>query len=246
MDQRNKLEVCFTPLLLKGYPNMEAIVVIIDVLRATSSICSAFANGVKSIIPVAETSEALEYKKKGFLVAGERDGIVLDFADFGNSPENFEPSLIAGKTVVYTTTNGTRTIHMASGYHLTIIGSFLNADALVNFLEDSGRDVLLLCAGWKDRFNLEDSVCAGYMASLLLETGNYSTECDSAKAAVDLWGIAREDLRAFIDKSSHRHRLKVKNLDHCIDFCLTTGFTDIVPMLSDGELIAAGKSYKER
>ena len=154
--------------------------------------------------------------------------------------------LFRSKTVVYTTTNGTRTIHMASGYHLTIIGSFLNADALVNFLEDSGRDVLLLCAGWKDRFNLEDSVCAGYMASLLLETGKYTTECDSAKAAVGLWGIARGDLRAFIDQSSHRHRLKAKNLDHCIDFCLIRGFTDIVPMLSDGELIAAGKSYKER
>lgn len=246
MEGRNKLEVCFTPSLLKGYPNKEAIVVIIDVLRATSSICSAFENGVKSIIPVAETSEALEYKKKGFLVAGERDGIVLDFADFGNSPENFQPELIAGRTVVYTTTNGTRTIHMASDYHLTLIGSFLNADAVVEFLKDSRRDVLILCAGWKDRFNLEDSVCAGYIAASLIESKTYTTECDSAKAAVDLWGLAKDDLRAFIDKSSHRHRLKAKNLDHCIDFCLTRGFTNIVPMLSDGELIAAGSNYNER
>lgn len=246
MSQVNKLEVCFSPSLLKGYPNKNAIVVIIDVLRATSSICTAFANGVKSIIPVAETTDALEYKKRGFLVAGERDGIVLDFADFGNSPENFDPSLIAGKTVVYTTTNGTRTIHMASDYHLVAIGSFLNADALVNFLKDSKRDVILLCAGWKDKFNLEDSVCAGYMTSLLLSTGNYIAECDSAMAASDLWSIASKDLRSFIDKSSHRHRLKAKNLDHCIDFCLTLRFTEVVPILKNGELVAGGKNYIER
>jgi 2-phosphosulfolactate phosphatase len=176
----------------------------------------------------------------------KRDGTVLDFADFGNSPENFEPELIAGRTVVYTTTNGTRTIKMASDYHLTLIGSFLNADSLVEFLKDSHRDVLILCAGWKDRFNLEDSVCAGYIAAMLLESRAYTTECDSAKAAVDLWSLARVDLRAFIDKSSHRHRLKSKNLDHCIDFCLTRGFTRIVPMLKNGELIAAGSSYLER
>jgi len=129
---------------------------------------------------------------------------------------------------------------------MILIGSFLNADAVVSFLKDSRRDVLLLCAGWKDRFNLEDSVCAGYIASTLIEFKAYTTECDSAKAAVDLWGLARSDLRAYIDKSAHRHRLKSKNLDHCIDFCLTKGFTSIIPMLSDGELIAAGNSYLER
>jgi len=237
MNGRNRLEVCFSPALLKSYQNKDAIVIIIDVLRATSSICAAFASGVSSIIPVSEVEEAREYKRKGFLVAGERDGIVLDFADFGNSPENFSPERVAGKAVAYTTTNGTRTMKLTSEYYLTLIGSFLNADAIVSWVQDSGRDVLFLCAGWKDRFNLEDTLCAGYIADKLIEANKYFTDCDSATAAIDLWSVAKNDLRAYIDKTSHRHRLKSKNLDYCIDLCLTRGVTDIIPVLIDGSII---------
>jgi 2-phosphosulfolactate phosphatase len=241
MNYRKKLEVCLTPALLNGFPERDAIVVIIDVFRATSSICAAFANGVSSIIPVASTEEAEEYKRKGYLVAGERDGIVLDFADFGNSPFNFSPNLIAGKTVVYTTTNGTRTIQMASQFSMVLIGSFLNADAVVDFLKGSDKDVLLLCAGWKDKFNLEDTVCAGYIANELIRSDSFTTVCDSALASMDLWSIAGNDLRGYIEKAAHRARLRLKKLDDCIDFCLTRGVTDIIPELKEGALIPAAK-----
>lgn len=244
MNDRNKLEVCLTPALLNGFPERDSIVVIIDVFRATSSICAAFANGVSSIIPVATTAEAEEYKRRGFLVAGERDGIMLDFADFGNSPYNFSPERVAGKTVVYTTTNGTRTIHMASKFEMILIGSFLNADAIVDFLKDSDKDVLLLCAGWKDKFNLEDTVCAGYIAAEMIRSGSFTTVCDSALASIDLWSIAVNDLRGYIEKAAHRSRLRLKKLDDCIDFCLTRGVTDIIPVLKDGALIPAVKQVR--
>jgi 2-phosphosulfolactate phosphatase len=238
MNEGKKLEVCLTPDLLSGYPDKQAVVVIIDIFRATSSICAAFANGVKSIIPVAEITEAERYKKDGYLVAGERDGIKLDFADFGNSPDNFSPERVAGKTVVYTTTNGTRTISMASGYSRALIGSFLNADAIIDHLRGTGNDVLLLCAGWKGRFNLEDTLCAGYIANGLIKSKAYTTSCDSAMAALDLWGLAKNDINLYIEKAAHRQRLRVKMLDDCIGFCLTTGVTRIIPELKDGILVA--------
>ncbi|MBE0676439.1 MAG: 2-phosphosulfolactate phosphatase [Bacteroidales bacterium] len=244
MAGKKQLEVCFSPSLLDNHPDRSAVVVIIDIFRATSSICTAFANGVTAIIPVAETSEAQAYKSKGYLVAGERDGIILDFADFGNSPDNFGREQIAGKTVVYTTTNGTRTIHLASVYRKTVIGSFLNARAVIDYLLAEGRNVLLLCAGWKGRFNLEDTVCAGYIASQLLESGQFETICDSTLASVDLWKTAENDLRGYIEKAAHRHRLKTKNLDGCIDHCLTFNLTGIVPVLLDGILVTAPSGKK--
>lgn len=241
MSGDRRIEVCLTPALIDGYPDRDSIVVIIDIFRATSSICTAFANGVRSIIPVAEVEEARVFKESGYLVAGERDGIKLDFADFGNSPENFTVERVKDKTVAYTTTNGTSTIHMASGYFQTLIGSFLNAGAIVDYLDGTDRNVLLLCAGWKNRFNLEDTLCAGYIASQLLKKGRFTTKCDSALASIDLWRIAEPDPGKYIEKAAHRNRLREKKLDHCIPYCLTFNVTDIIPVMMGDELISLRK-----
>lgn len=231
------IEVCFTPALLHCYDNREAVIVVIDVFRATSSIITAFENGVSEIIPVATPEEASEYKKQGFAVAGEREGVKLEFADFGNSPFNFTAEKVCGKKVVYTTTNGTRTIMMGNGYNETIIGSFINAGAVISYLKKRQRDVILLCAGWKDKFNLEDSLCAGYIASELLQTGLFSSGCDSVKASLDIVEAAGNNLRGYLEKSAQRKRLKEKNLDDCIDYCLTKDLSDKVPLLRDNRII---------
>jgi len=237
--ERKKIETCFSPAIYSCHEDSEAIVVIIDVLRASSAICTAFANGAVSIIPVGEISEALEYKKKGYLVAAERDGYVLDFADFGNSPFNFTKDRVEGRTIVYSTTNGTKIIKLASHSFMTVIGSFLNLEALTSWLIAQGRDVLLFCAGWKDRFSLEDTVCAGAMAERIIENPGFSTICDSTIAAIDLWRTAKNDLHGYIEKAAQRSRLGSKGLDDCIGFCLTSGFTDMIPYLKNG--ILAGK-----
>jgi len=214
-----------------------SIVVIIDILRATSAICSAFANGVRSIIPVESISEARDYKNRGYLVAAERDGIILDFADFGNSPFNFTRDKIEGKTIVYSTTNGTGIIKLASSAAYIVIGSFLNISALTGWILEKDQDVILFCAGWKSRFNLEDSICAGAIAERLMESSQFDTICDSTKAAKDLWSLAKNDLRKYIDKAAHRSRLKANGLDDCIDFCLTPDYTDKIPVIKDGVLV---------
>lgn len=233
------VETCLSPALFEPEKHRGTIVVIIDILRATSSICTAFANGAKAIIPVSEASEAQRYKAQGYLVAAERDGFVLDFADFGNSPFNFTKEKINNKTVIYSTTNGTGIINMALQAKPTAIltGSFLNISALIRWIEQHDENVNLFCAGWKKRFNLEDSVFAGAVAERLIKTGGYSTSCDSTHAAMDLWTVAKNDLRNYIEKAAQRSRLREKQLDDCIGFCLQHDFTTFVPVLQDGRLI---------
>jgi 2-phosphosulfolactate phosphatase len=230
------LEVCFSPAVFNRFENREAIIVIVDVLRASSAICTAFANGAETLIPVAEVEEARELKKKGFLIAAERDGFVLDFADFGNSPFNFTREKVSGKTIVYSTTNCTRIIEMASVSYRTVIGAFLNITALSQWLTGQGRDVILFCAGWKDKFNLEDTICAGAIAERLLQSSVFSTICDSTHAAVDLWQLAKATPVKYIEKAAQRTRLRDKGLDDCIVFCLSEDFTDIIPVMINGEL----------
>jgi 2-phosphosulfolactate phosphatase len=236
MGKRN-LETCFSPVLYEAEGHKGSVVVIIDILRATSAICTAFENGAESIIPVATVSEAKAFKGKGFLVAAERDGYVLDFADFGNSPFNFTAEKVAGRTIVYSTTNGTGIIKMASSAGYIIIGSFLNISALIAWISMQERNVVLFCAGWKNRFNLEDTICAGAIAEKLMATSLYSTICDSTLAAIDLWSLAKNDLREYIDKVAQRTRLRDKKLDDCIPFCLTMDFTNKIPVIRDGVLV---------
>jgi 2-phosphosulfolactate phosphatase len=236
MDKR-KLETCFSPALYEADCHTDSIVVIIDVLRASSAICTAFANGAASIIPVTGIDEAKLYKSKGYLVAAERDGFILDFADFGNSPFNFTKELVGGRVIVYSTTNGTGLINLASSSYLTVIGSFLNITALTEFLIRQERNVLLLCAGWKNRFNIEDTVCAGAIAETLMSSSYFSSNCDSTIAAIDLWSLARPDLHRYIEKAAQRSRLRDKNLDECLEFCLTPDFTDKIPIMKNGALV---------
>ncbi len=232
------LDTCFSPALYEPKLHLDAVVVVIDILRASSAICTAFANGASSIIPVAGIDEARDYKEKGFLVAAERDGFVLDFADFGNSPFNFTNERVRDKTIVYSTTNGTGIINLASSSFRIVIGSFLNIDALSEWLIGLDKNVMLFCAGWKNRFNLEDTVFAGALAERLMQSGKYSTICDSTLASIDLWSFAKPDPRTYIEKAAQRTRLKEKKLDDCIDFCLTTGFTSIIPVMIDGSLVS--------
>jgi len=234
---KRKLETCFSPALYEPDQHADSIVVVIDILRATSAICTAFANGASSIIPVAEIDEAREYKKQGHLVAAERDGYVLDFADFGNSPFNFTREKVEGRTIVYSTTNGTCIIKMAASASAIVIGSFLNISALTGWVINQEKDIVLFCAGWKNRFNLEDTICAGAMAERLMDSNLYHTICDSTLASLDLWSLAKNDLPGYIEKVAQRTRLRDKGLDDCIHFCLTPDFTDRIPMIKNGILV---------
>jgi 2-phosphosulfolactate phosphatase len=234
--RKKNLEVCLTPAIFGHFENKDSIVVIIDVLRASSAICTAFSNGALSIIPVSEIDEAKQYKNKGYLVAAERDGYVLDFADFGNSPFNFTRDKVEGKTIVYSTTNGTRIIELASTSYKTVIGAFLNISTLTHWLIEQERDIILFCAGWKDKVNLEDSVCAGAIAQKLLDSKLFTTICDSVHVATDLWKHAGADPLKYIEKAAQRSRLRDKGLDDCLEYCMTPDLSDCIPAVENGVL----------
>ena len=234
--EKIKIEVCFSPAVYHRFHNKEAIVVVTDILRATSAICTAFINGAKRIIPVATLEEAKAMKERGFLVAAERDGIVRDFADFGNSPFNFNREKVEGKIIVYSTTNGTQAIQKSSESYKVAIGAYLNLKALVHWLISENRDVVILCAGWKDRFSLEDTVFAGALVEGLMKSGYFETICDSTLAAADLWSIAKNNLIGYIQKAAQRNRLKKNGLDDVIEYCHTMNITEIIPVSKNNYL----------
>lgn len=232
-----QVEVCVTPATYHTFHNKEAIVVVVDVLRATSSICAAFMNGATRLIPVGSKEEAKAMKEKGYVVAAERDGYVLDFADFGNSPFNFTAERVQNNDIVYSTTNGTKAIFMAKESHKVVIGSFLNLTSLASWLKEQNRDVVILCAAWKDKFNLEDTVFAGALSELLLEEDQYTTICDGTKAALDLWSLAKVDINGYMQKAAQKARLASKGLDDCFEYCHTPDQGECIPALEDDYLI---------
>lgn len=232
------VEVCFSPKLYREILTKENfIVVLVDILRATTSICTAFENGVKTIIPVASLDEARILKAQGYLVASEQDGKKLDFADFGNSAFSFKRDKIEGKTLVYCTTNGTRALETAKDAKTIAIGAFINITAIKNWLLKGNKNVVILCSGWKNKFCLEDSIFAGALTEALLATPAFITRCDSAEAALDLWSLAKHDIPGYIEKAAHRHRLKRLGLDDVIPYSFTSDLTNVVPVFNGKEII---------
>ncbi|MCE2743878.1 MAG: 2-phosphosulfolactate phosphatase [Fluviicola sp.] len=237
MDIRKHVEVCFTPGEYSYYKDEFEIVVVIDVLRATSAICAAFDNGIKSIIPVPTVEEARAYKEKGYLAGAERKGQIVEGFDFGNSPFSYMNKDFIGKEVVLSTTNGTKSLDVAKDAEIVVVGSFLNLDSLSNWLSLQDKNVLCLCSGWQDKFNLEDTICAGAICDFLINTGNFISDEDSSIAAKYLYQSAKNNFLGYLKSSSHRRRLKNLNLNEDIKYCLTPNQTDVIPILKDGKLV---------
>lgn len=236
--QKRNLEVCLTPALLHLYDFKESIVVVIDIFRATSSICYGIENGAEAIIPVATIEACESYRHSEFLLAAERNGEVVAGFDFGNSPFSYIKDKVHGKTVVLTTTNGTHAINVSRGASKIVIGSFFNLGALCDWLKTQPNDVLLLCSGWKDKVNLEDTLFAGGVVHNLINE-DYQLD-DSGIAAEDLYRIAKNDLNTYLKKTSHSERLKKLGIEEDIAFCLQVDITRSIPIL-DGERLVKMK-----
>ena len=237
MPDKFRVEVCFSPEEFDLYKQEYDTVVAIDVLRATSAICTAFDNGAEKMIPVSSVEEAQAFKDEGYLVGAERNGKIVDGFDFGNSPYSYMGDLVKGKTLVLTTTNGTKAINRAAKTHEVLVGSLLNLQSIIDYLSGQPRDVLLLASGWQGKFNLEDSICAGAITEALLETGNYLSDEDSTIASLFLFRQAKNNYFGFLKASSHRRRLRNLNLNEDIKYCLTPNQTRVIPVYRDGALV---------
>jgi 2-phosphosulfolactate phosphatase len=232
-----KLEVCLTPALIHLYDVENYVVVIVDIFRATSSICYGIENGAEAIIPVAEVAECLAYKEHNpdYLLAAERNGEVVQGFDFGNSPFSYTTEKVSGKTIVLTTTNGTQALYLSRKAKQIVIGSFLNLTALCTWLKTTNQSILLVCAGWKYNFNLEDTLFAGAVIEQL-KTKGYQLD-DPAIAANDLYQLGKDDISVYLKKTSHSERLKQLGIEEDIAFCLNTDTTQAIPVLQGNKLV---------
>lgn len=233
-----KVEVCYSPALFPVYyTNKDCVVVVIDVFRATSAICTAFQYGVKRIIPVSSVDEAKEYQSKGMIAAAERHGEIVEGFDMGNSPFSYMNPSLKGKEIVLTTTNGTKAIERAKAADHVIVGSFLNIDAVCRYLQQMNKDVILLCAGWRDRYNMEDSLFAGAVINRLKDNPVFKGLADSSLAANQLYVQAKGNLNEFLKNSSHRNRLARLDLEKDIEYCLQENTIDLVPIYRGNALM---------
>lgn len=233
----NRIEVCFSPGEYHLYEQDFDLVVVLDVLRATSAICTAMEYGVGQIIPVATLEEARSFKEQGHIVAAERGGQIVEGFDMGNSPYSYMDPNLKGKTVVLTTTNGTKAINMAKDKSTVVVGALNNLDALCAWLIEQERDVLVLGSGWKDKFNLEDTICGGAIADLCLDSGKFYADEDSTVAAKFLSRSSRDNMFSFLKASSHRRRLRKLNLNEDVKYCLTPNNCTAIPILKNGSLV---------
>lgn len=233
----NTVEVCITPKLLDCYSVANKIVVVVDILRATTMITTMFGNGLAKLIPVKSLDEAREYKKAGYLVAAERNGKKVDFADFGNSPFEFTSDKIKSKTLVYNSTNGTQAIHLAAESGQVVIASFLNISSVANYLIKQNKNLIILCSGWKGDFCTEDVLFAGALSAKLLKSGNFSFNSDSVKASVDLWNLADKNLSDYI-KTVHQYKRLIKfGFKEIIEYCFKSDLTEVIPALKEKYII---------
>ncbi|MEO3405739.1 2-phosphosulfolactate phosphatase [Mucilaginibacter sp. CAU 1740] len=237
---KKSLHVCLTPALLPLFNVEDYIVVVIDIFRATSSICYGIENGAEAIIPVSQVEECAAYREKGldYLLAAERDGSVVEGFDFGNSPFSYTKEKVDGKTIVLTTTNGTHALHLSRAAKKIAIGSFLNLTSLSNWLKTQNENILLVCAGWKNNFNLEDTLFAGAVVEQLKDNGFVLD--DAAIAANDLFQIGKNDITQYLKKTSHGERLKKLGIEKDIEFCLQIDLTTAIPVLEGDKLVKLG------
>ena len=239
-EQKKKpsLHTVLTPSLLDLYEVHDSIVVIIDVFRATSTMATALYNGAPKIIPVDSAELCIEMgKQTGGITAGERDGKIIPGLAYGNSPSEYPRSFIENKTLVITTTNGTKLLHMAlkQGAKEVITGSFPNLSKVVSFLKEQNANIILGCSGWKNRFNIEDTLFAGAVIEEIKD--QFTIHCDSSYMANNLYNMHKADLPNYIKTLTHWHRLAAYGLEEDMLYCISKDVAPSLPIFKNGALI---------
>jgi 2-phosphosulfolactate phosphatase len=234
------LYTSLSPALLHLYNVRECIIVVIDILRATSTIATALYNGAKEVIPVDSVEKCIRRgKEMACITAGERDGKIAEGLQYGNSSFEYPREFVQGKILVLTTTNGTKLLHMAvaKGAKEIITGSFLNFSAVCEHLLENRKNVILACAGWKDKVNIEDSLFAGAVISKL--RNEFVIDCDASNMVACLYEQARGNLYEFMKRNnaSHYHRLMGFGLEKDIKHCLTPDIANVLPYYLNERLV---------
>jgi len=219
----------------------DKMVVVIDVLRAASTIVTALQNGSKGVIAVDNMADASRIAQNldptSYLLCGEKDGKKIEGYHLGNSPFEYDTNIIEQKTLLLNTTNGTRAIHRSSSADTLIIGCFLNVSAVVDTLRNADKEIIIICSGWKNRLSFEDLLCAGYIISKLNNGVLASDTPDGAQVAFALFDQFGSDIPKVISRCNHAIRLKDIGYEKDVDYCCQIDTHKIVPELRDGIII---------
>jgi 2-phosphosulfolactate phosphatase len=228
------LEVLFAPAEFARLPERDlrqTVCVVFDVLRATSTMITALGNGATAIAPVAEIAEALELRQRRpeILLAGERDGVRIQGPlsggvpfDLGNSPREFTPAKVGGRTIAMTTTNGTRALRACAQAAAALLGSFLNLRATAEFIrQEHPPHLLLVCSGTLDQAAYEDALGAGALCEIVWPDYEGGAISDSAHIARRLYRLEQKDLLAAVAHSRNGRRLMAHpELRADVPFCV--------------------------
>lgn len=242
------INVLLTPAELpKSSQNGERVAIVIDVLRASTTICVAISSGAQAILPSPSVEEAAELfqalPRSIRLLGGERHGIRQPGFDVGNSPLEYLPDVVEGKIISFTTSNGTQALHFVREADSIYIGSFMNMQSLASYIADKHTspdlDVTIICAGSNGHFSLEDAVCAGGYAGYLQAFMQEAVLTDSAVAAEQLFSVYTEDLLDFLHNTSHGKYLDSLGFSDDIECAADLNSLDVVPVLSGDSIIAA-------
>ncbi|MFA6128007.1 MAG: 2-phosphosulfolactate phosphatase [Bacteroidales bacterium] len=203
------------------------IAVVIDVLRATTVMVTALANGASWVKTVATIEEALQLKSDEVLLGGERQAMPIGGFDFSNSPLEYAPGKVRGKGIVLTTTNGTLAISKCRDAGKLIIGAFINQKAVCDYLTGQPLPVELICAGTNGEFSLDDFLCAGLICSNLQNSGEFELD-DLCRLAIHHWNSAKTDIHLALAEATHYNVLKSKGFDRDLDYCLRLNTNNIL------------------
>jgi 2-phosphosulfolactate phosphatase len=233
------IDVAFTLEEVRGIPLTGVTAIVLDVVRASTTIVAALAGGARAVVPVGtpEVARAFRATSDGgpVLIGGERGGAPPPGFDHGNSPAEYTPDRVRGRTVVFTTTNGTRALLAVAGARRIAVAGFVNATSVVRWALADPGDMLLVCAGERGRFCLEDAVGAGLLVARLAAAGHTLT--DAARAARILWERYRHDLEAMLTDAAWAQALVGQGRGADLPLCVALDVYDAVPVLCDGVLV---------
>ncbi len=233
------LDVVLLPAEMPERSRLEQIAVVIDVIRATTSIISACQHGARAVRPVGSPEEALMLAAQlpGAVLAGERGGTRIPGFAMGNSPREFTAPAVHGRDVILTTSNGTRTLRLVEAGRRVAIGAFINRAAVARWLVAQDRDALIVCSGYEGIFSLEDAVCAGSIAAQVGESGTAELG-DGARACRVLWDEWRNDLFHLLCSTGWGRHIIALGLKADLALCAELDTTSVLPILENGRITA--------
>jgi 2-phosphosulfolactate phosphatase len=232
-----EIDVCLSPTLLQHYDLRGKCCVVIDILRATSTIVAGLFAGVEAFYPVATLGACQEMAKEGYLTAAEREGVKAEGFDLGNSPLALLNGSYKGQKIAITTTNGTLALEASKQAKNILVAGFNNLASTVNYLAGTEDDVILVCSGWKGLPSAEDTLFAGAVAQALSEDHHFNSNSDSAHLAISYHKSAKGDYHSFLSNCSHVTRLAHLGIEKDINYCLNANQHSLVAILKDNHLV---------